>query len=302
MKRINLKRQEKINQRKAETALSGIFDIKTDRLEDRLGKLPAKRKSKKSEKPATEADLQAPVTVALAPEVSELLTDFTSEATCINQLHRELEASTDFASEAESINQMHRELLGLGLTMLDRMFQIGERLSRIKDQLPHGAWEQWVDDHLQFTTRTARRYIRAFKHRGDGLALTDPVLFLEEIQGNAEPKSDTKSKSDVNVRFDGDSSIDPENDESAQKRKVDRRNLRKHWIRAAADAQEAIEQLIDLQRQYDDWFSELPDEQRVSELGDCLLTITQLDFDHSLGAIKAAASVDLPHAKGGAAA
>jgi Protein of unknown function (DUF3102) len=272
-----------------------VFDIKRDGPDE----LRAERKSKKRDKSATERDSEAPVIAT--PEVSELSTDFASAADSINQMHRELEVSTDFASEADSINQMHRELVGLGLTMLDRMFQIGERLSRIKDQLPHGAWEQWVDDHLKFTTRTARRYIRAFKHRGDGLASTDPVLFLEEIQGKAESKSDT-TKTDTSVRFDGDSSIDSENDESARKRKVDRRNLRKHWIRAAADAQEAIEQLIDLQGQYSDWLSELPDELRGPELGDCLLTITQLDFDHSLGVIKAAASVDLPHAKGGAAA
>lgn len=149
--------------------------------ENSQAKSPAKRKAKRRDKSATEPDSQAPVTVAAEVPLG----------------------STNFASEADSINQMYGDLVGLGLSMLERMFQIGEQLSRIKNQLPHGSWEQWVDDHLKFTARAARRYIRAYKHRLDPLALSDPVLFLEEIQGKAEPKSDTKSRSDTGVRSDG---------------------------------------------------------------------------------------------------
>jgi hypothetical protein len=263
-----MKRQAQINRRKAEAALaplaSAIFDIKTDPLEKRLGELPAKRKSKQNKEAATQPDPQ----VSVVP--------------------------TDFASEADSINQMHRELVSLGLTMLERMFQIGERLSSIKEQLPHGAWEQWVDDHLQFTTRTARRYIRAFKHRHDTLATADPVLFLEQIQGNAEPKSDSKSKSDVDVRFDEALSSDSEIDQPELKIKVERRNLHKHWSRAAVDAKEAIDQLIDLQSQYAAWLDELSSEQRSSDSGDRFLAIIHLDLTAALQLIEEAASTELP--------
>lgn len=255
--------------------------LQTDRNKNLLGKnskakSPAKRKAKRRDKSATEPNSQAPVT--LAPEASEL--------------------STDFAPEADSINQMHQELVSLGLTMLERMFQIGERLSRIKDQLPHGNWEQWIDDHLQFTSRTARRYIRAFKHRHDALATADPVLFLEEIQGKNEAKSDTTTKSDTGARFDQETPADSKINKQVRKRKVDRRNLSKHWKRATADAQEAIEELIDLQGQYDKWLGELSDELPSSELGDRLLAITQVELDDPLNAIKAAAAVELPHGFG----
>jgi hypothetical protein len=198
--------------------------------------------------------------------------------------------STDFASEANSINQMHRKLELVGLQTLERMFQIGERLVRIKEQLPHGRWEQWVDDHLKFTSRTARRYIRAFKHRHDALAAVDPVLFLEEIQGKTEPKS-YRTKRDTGVRFDGETSTDPEINKQLRKQKLDRQNLGKNWIRVAADAPEAIEQLIDLQNR-NEWLEklELALEQRCSKLTDRLLTI-----EAALGLITRATAVDLPH-------
>jgi hypothetical protein len=271
-----MKAQAKRNARKAEQALSRMFDIKRDKPEIRI---EGEDETLEIGKMIIEPDAQTPATVAA--EVNAI--------------------STDFASEADSINQMHRELLGLGLTMLERMFQIGERLFRIKEQLPHGTWEQWIDDHLQFTTRTARRYIRAFKHRHDALAVADPVLFLEEIQGKAESKSDT-TKTDTGVRFDEETLTGPENNKQARKQRLDRRNLRKHWIRAAADAKEGIEQLISLQGQYDEWLGELPDEQRSSELGDCLLVVSQLELNDSLSAVEEAASVKLPHHREGGAA
>jgi DUF3102 family protein len=179
--------------------------------------------------------------------------------------------------------------------MLERMFQIGERLSRIKDQLLHGTWEQWVDEHLQFTDRTARRYLRAYKHRHDALASADPVLFLQEIQGNPEPKPKAESKTDVNVRFDE----EPSNcSKRLQQQNIQRRHLHKHWIRAAADAKEAIEQLIDLQNQYRNWLEELSGESQASELGDHLLVLTQFNLEGLLSIVQEAASLELPHSGG----
>ena len=191
--------------------------------------------------------------------------------------------ATDFASEANSINQMHRELELVGL----QMFQIGERLARIREQLPHDTWDHWVDDHLNFTIRTAQRYLRAYKHRH--LAGADPVLFLEQIQGKADTKNDTV-KNDTSVAFNQNKS------DTDKHPKPSRRSLHKYWAHAAADAKEAIEQLIDFQGQYDDWLGELPNEQRPSKLSDYLLTITQLELEGAPGLITTAAAIDLPHA------
>jgi DUF3102 family protein len=164
--------------------------------------------------------------------------------------------STDFASEANAIVRMHRKLLGLGMTMLERMFEIGERLSRVKEQLPHGRWERWVDDHLKFTIRTAQRCLRAYKHRQEPLVTADPVLFLEQIQGKAEPRNDI-TRNGTRVAF-GQNKSDTD-----KQPKPSRRSLDKYWAHAAADAKEAIEQLIDFQGQYDDRFAELANEQRT---------------------------------------
>jgi len=42
---------------------------------------------------------------------------------------------------------------------------IGEFLKRQKAKLPHGEWQWWCEDNLDFTGRTARRYMLLFENR-----------------------------------------------------------------------------------------------------------------------------------------
>jgi len=103
------------------------------------------------------------------------------------------------AAEAATINSMHEELLRVGMTMIERMIAIGEKLAGIKGGLPHGSWQQWMQEHLTFSPRTAQRYLLVFKHRDDPRLQEDPVDFLEEVRGRAlaEPPGDPVSEANL---------------------------------------------------------------------------------------------------------
>jgi hypothetical protein len=71
-----------------------------------------------------------------------------------------------FANEAGKVLQIHRELMGMGKTMIERMIEAGEILTRVNQGLPHGAWMPWVQMHiaelkqrLSFRTCRARRFL-----------------------------------------------------------------------------------------------------------------------------------------------
>jgi hypothetical protein len=88
---------------------------------------------------------------------------------------------------ASEVNALHGELLAMGLEMIAKMIAIGEKLVFVKVQLGHGNWEAWVKANLTFTSRTARRYMEAFRHRDDPLLKDDPAEFLNRIHGNTQP-------------------------------------------------------------------------------------------------------------------
>jgi hypothetical protein len=110
--------------------------------------------------------------------------------------------------EAEEINVMHSELQVVGWNMLSRMIAIGERLEKIKARVGHGNWETWIKDNLHFTSRTAVRYITAYKRRDDPVLKNDQEMFMCQLYGNGpatepvQPNPTEEPKSDVNVGFD----------------------------------------------------------------------------------------------------
>jgi len=90
-----------------------------------------------------------------------------------------------FANEAGKVLQIHRELMGMGKTMIERMIEAGEILTRVKEGLPHGAWMSWVQMHIaELSHRTINRYMRTYARRSDPLLQDDPVRFIAEISGN----------------------------------------------------------------------------------------------------------------------
>jgi site-specific DNA-methyltransferase (adenine-specific) len=89
------------------------------------------------------------------------------------------------ASLAAVANEQHEAGEGATRRGLEHFRAAGEALLRAKGQLGHGNWLAWVEKHLRFTERQARRYMT--------LAKSDVTSDLEEqwriISGNGDEKS-----------------------------------------------------------------------------------------------------------------
>jgi hypothetical protein len=71
----------------------------------------------------------------------------------------------DQPTTAEEINRLHRDLEALAMQSVNHAIRIGELLSKVKTQLPHGKWIPWLNSNVKFSERTARNYMRVFENR-----------------------------------------------------------------------------------------------------------------------------------------
>ncbi len=125
------------------------------------------------------------------------------------------------ATTAESINAKHAELMGLGKTMMEKMIDLGRELSAIKEKLPHGEWQPWVEQNLKFSPRTARRYLDAYEHRNELTTGSNITEFLQRIYGNVSKNktlSDSKEGGDAIENGRSTSVLSPTNLEDNERR------------------------------------------------------------------------------------
>ncbi len=67
--------------------------------------------------------------------------------------------------DADRINQLHAGIsAALKNTLADAM-EIGRLLAEVKASMPHGSFTAWLADNVQFTDRTARRYLSLHENR-----------------------------------------------------------------------------------------------------------------------------------------
>ena len=71
----------------------------------------------------------------------------------------------DQPTAVEEINRLHRDLEALAMQSLEHAIRIGDLLTQIKAQLPHGRWIPWLNSNVKFSERTARNYISVFENR-----------------------------------------------------------------------------------------------------------------------------------------
>jgi hypothetical protein len=101
------------------------------------------------------------------------------------------------------IKKLHSEILESARTSLDKAIHIGELLADIKAGTKHGEWLPWIEKNLEFSERTARRYLMCFERREKIKSarvsdLTDAYLLLEEPK-NPPPRICDDDEMIVNV-------------------------------------------------------------------------------------------------------
>ncbi|NFF80365.1 DUF3102 domain-containing protein [Clostridium botulinum] len=60
------------------------------------------------------------------------------------------------------IEMLKQKILQAKANIDSSIGEIGMCLHCIKEQLPHGEWAKWLEDNVDYTVRTAQRYIKAF--------------------------------------------------------------------------------------------------------------------------------------------
>lgn len=69
-------------------------------------------------------------------------------------------------SKVRELRKLYTEMQGLFLAALEKAMRMGEILSEIKDELPHGQFGVWIDSAgLPFKARTARLYMKIYDRR-----------------------------------------------------------------------------------------------------------------------------------------
>jgi len=102
--------------------------------------------------------------------------------------------NTKISKSLISINALHSEIEEGYRTCILKGIQVGEHLSNVKKQLPHGKFTGWVKDNLSFTDRMARNYMRLFANK-DKLQGADTIS--EGIKLLATPSDEPISSFDA---------------------------------------------------------------------------------------------------------
>ncbi len=77
------------------------------------------------------------------------------------------------APQVRDINVITEEILSLKQTAGDAILSIGDRLIEAKGMLTHGEWLSWLEDRVEFTERTAQRFMRLAREWRNPTALSD---------------------------------------------------------------------------------------------------------------------------------
>jgi hypothetical protein len=72
----------------------------------------------------------------------------------------------------------------------------------------------------------------------------------------------------------------------------------KRWEAAAAKATEALEELVDLQAEYEAWYEGMPENLQQTVVGEMLEEITNLDLESALDSANEAEGTALPRGFG----
>ncbi|ASN68264.1 hypothetical protein 10S11_2 [uncultured Caudovirales phage] len=76
-------------------------------------------------------------------------------------------------NEIQNIDTLTTEILILKQQTAQNIIEIGKRLIAVKESLPHGKWGKWLEEKVDFTDRTAQRFMKVASEFSNTTALSD---------------------------------------------------------------------------------------------------------------------------------
>jgi len=77
---------------------------------------------------------------------------------------KEKEKEKEKEMSKEELRESKQKILKLKENTNKNFIEIGEELFKVKKSLPHGDWIPWIEEELEFSDRTARRFIHIYQH------------------------------------------------------------------------------------------------------------------------------------------
>lgn len=93
----------------------------------------------------------------------------------------------------EGVNQADIDAVLKRLAEMRKRFKsdilfVGGKLAKMRSQLPHGRWEQFLKLTFPLSVKTANIWIRAYENRDSELAVSDWDAYMRVLYGNVPKK------------------------------------------------------------------------------------------------------------------
>lgn len=130
--------------------------------------------------------------------MKELLSEDTSQVFLTPSLQEEI----------DKIQTLHTDILAGIITSFEKGVEMGERLFKIKERLPHGQFTSFIENNIiAFSLRTAQRYMKIYEHRdelriqlNENLDISSALKFLTNQKNSLRLKGKKPNKEETEKR------------------------------------------------------------------------------------------------------
>ena len=119
--------------------------------------------------------------------------------------------SEEQTAEVATLNRLHDEIFQESKMTTEKAIDLGGRLVELKQSLGHGNWLPFVEAHLTFSDKTAKRYMKVYENREkltakfdnvSNFALMDAYRFVAETKKSAPGGQQAPSQAEVQKESD----------------------------------------------------------------------------------------------------
>lgn len=211
---------------------------------------------------------------------------------------------------------------------IEHAVRAGALLIDAKAVVEHGQWLPWLRDNFGLSERSAQSYMRLSRDlaampatdakrvallplrealasiadsRRKGSPTTRPQI-KSKLSANAVSKTKAELPTQVHpdpseqlvVQHDGEDSAELPRESQIQPRRAKRQSRASQWGDAVERASSAIQELLELQSEFQDWRENLPENLAASPVAEKLDAVVEIDLQSALDAINEAGDADLP--------
>jgi len=94
----------------------------------------------------------------------------------------------------QEINTLHSNIEGKLKSTVQDAIKLGELLTNVKQELPHGTFLNWINDNCNFSQKTSYRYMSLFQYKSKVVTVTNLPEAYKQIQYLQQEKERTETQ------------------------------------------------------------------------------------------------------------